>query len=125
MPNWTQYDLERQQARARSLDVHRDGPTTPDAVPAGGEGKLHDDIITWLKQKRWRYCHFPMGKPAAVSDQPDFVIWADEGRVLNVECKTRTGVLTHGRLRWRMQVETNGHDYYVVRSMREFMEVLR
>jgi hypothetical protein len=57
--------------------------------------------------------------------EPDFLILADGGRVLLIECKTRTGKLSPEQAALKHQAEKLGHRVHVVRSMKEFEEVIR
>jgi hypothetical protein len=52
---------------------------------------------------------------------PDFVIFADGGRVFAIECKPAKGKLTPEQAGWRMMLQRNGHKFAVVRSMTEFL----
>ena len=56
---------------------------------------------------------------------PDFVIFADAGRVFAVECKTRTGKQTPEQIGFQMMIERNGHRYQLVRSMAEFLNLVK
>jgi len=49
----------------------------------------------------------------------------DEGRLLLVECKTKIGKLTteqRGMIQW---AERLGHTIYVVRSMEDFLSIIK
>ena len=54
----------------------------------------------------------------------DFVILASGGRVLFVECKSRTGKLSPAQVALKCQAETLGHTVHVVRSLVEFLKLL-
>ena len=56
--------------------------------------------------------------------EPDFVILADAGRVLMVECKTKTGKLSPEQAALIAHAAKLGHTVHVVRSLREFQEVM-
>ena len=56
--------------------------------------------------------------------EPDFVILAEGGRVLFVECKSRTGKLSPAQAALKHHAGKLGHTVRVVRSMEEFIELL-
>ncbi len=60
----------------------------------------------------------------SVKGVPDFVIFADAGRVFAIEAKTKRGKLTMEQLGWKMLLGRNGHRYAVVRSFSEFQDVV-
>ena len=57
--------------------------------------------------------------------EPDFVILADGGRVLFVECKTKTGKLSPAQAALKFHAEKLGHTVHVVRSLEQFLEVAK
>lgn len=90
------------------------------------EAELHDFISADCRRRGWIAFHGSMSKPThRTGGEPDFVILADSGRVLLVECKTRTGKLSPEQLAIKVQAETLGHVVHVVRSEREWMEVAK
>ena len=56
---------------------------------------------------------------------PDFVIAMDHGWVVWIEAKSRTGKQTTEQRGFEMMLTNKGHNYYVVRSMSEFLEAVR
>ena len=56
--------------------------------------------------------------------EPDFTILAGGGRVLFVECKTRTGKLSPAQAALKFHAEKLGHTVHVVRSLDEFLKLL-
>lgn len=108
---------------AKSI-LRKGKPTAGDAVASGEEAKLHAAIKDYCRQKGWIAFHGAMSKAThRTKGEPDFIIAADHGRTLYVECKTKTGKLSAAQVAICAQVEHLGHRYHVVRSMREFLEV--
>ena len=103
-----------------------------DAVGAGEEGELHNSILDYLKREGLAYVHQRMDQ-RSTSNQgvPDFCIAAPlkQGelipRTLWVECKTKTGKLSEEQQTWKFLCERAGHRYHIIRSMREFMELMK
>jgi hypothetical protein len=100
-----------------------------EAVPADAvtdEGALHDEILAECRRRLWPVVHSRMDAPTTTARGcPDFVIFGSAGRVFAVECKTRTGKQTPEQIGWQMLLERNGHRYAVVRSMAEFLDLIK
>ena len=59
------------------------------------EAELHEQIFDECRSRGWIALHGSMAeRTCRTLGEPDFVILADGGRVLFVECKTRTGKLS-------------------------------
>lgn len=95
-------------------------------VSEGRERDLHAQIASYCKAKQWIAFHGSMAHRAMrTAGEPDYVIIADGGRVFFVECKTRLGKLTPeqaGIVHWAERLGTKIH---VVRSMDEFLEIVK
>lgn len=90
------------------------------------EDKLHDEIIKLCQERRWAYIHPRMDKKSTIGRGcPDFVIFPPSPYVIVMECKSKTGKQTPEQLAWQCQIENCGHVYHLVRSMDEFMSILR
>lgn len=90
------------------------------------EREIHDQIITLLKRIGWPYFHSRMDKPTTNQlGCPDFIIAAPNGYTLWVEVKTQNGKQTPEQQGTQLALERNGHDYYLVRSLAQFGEILR
>ena len=97
---------------------------TPEAVE--DEGGLHDDIIAQCRHRLWPVIHSRMDMATTTATgAPDFVIFADAGRVFAVESKTKTGKQTPQQIGWQMLMERNGHRYHLVRSLAEFLDLVK
>jgi Holliday junction resolvase-like predicted endonuclease len=89
------------------------------------ESKLHGEIYDECRRRGWIALHGSMAeRTCRTLGEPDFVILADGGRVLFVECKSRTGKLSPAQTALKFHAEKLGHTVHVVRSMEEFLKLL-
>ncbi len=89
------------------------------------EAKLHEDIFDECRRRGWIALHGSMAeRTCRTLGEPDFVILADGGRVLFVECKSRKGKLSPAQAALKHQAERLGHAVHVVRSMGEFLNLV-
>lgn len=141
MPRMTKEDFEAYQARrgqhaARPVlaalvsedpDAGRFTATDDlkDAVAAGQELELHNEIIKECRRRGWnQYVHSnPVKKATNQPGTPDFIIPADAGRTLWIECKTVKGALSKDQRKFRDGLVARGHEFYVVRSLRRFIQI--
>ena len=101
----------------------RTGLTSPDAVAR--ESDLHEAIFDECRRRCWIALHGSMAeRTCRTLGEPDFVILADGGRVLLVECKSRTGKLSPAQAALKHHAETLGHTVHVVRSLEDFLKLL-
>lgn len=120
MPNMTSAELLRYNARRYAKQLGGN----PDAGD-GPEDQLHADIIDECKRRRWQYFHSGMHKRTTINlGTPDFIVMADGGRTLYVECKTKDGKMTMEQLAVSVHAHALGHCVHVVRSFEEFLELL-
>lgn len=92
-----------------------------DAVPDGQEGELHDYIGSRLKVLGWLAFHGSMHAPTLRTiGEPDWIVLCPHGRLLLIECKTRTGKLSPEQEGVRRWADRLGHTVHVVRSKGEF-----
>ena len=92
------------------------------AVPAGAELELHAEIMKECRRRGWPYIyHDPTRPTGATLGTPDFIIYANNGRVLNVECKTKTGTLSKAQKNLAAALTANGHTYLICRSLDFFL----
>ena len=102
-----------------------------EAVGAGREASecerdLHEEIFDACRRRGWIALHGSMAERShRTLGEPDFTILADGGRVLFVECKTRNGKLSPAQAALKFHAEKLGHTVHVVRSLEEFMEVVK
>lgn len=89
------------------------------------ESDLHSAIVEHCRRAGWIPLHGSMASPTRRTEgEPDFVILADAGRVLFVECKSRTGKLSPAQVAFSAHAAHLGHAFHVVRSYAEFLDVI-
>jgi hypothetical protein len=89
------------------------------------EAELHEAIFEECRRRCWIALHGSMAeRTCRTLGEPDFVILADGGRVLFVECKSRTGKLSPAQFALKHHAETLGHTVHVVRSLEDFLKLL-
>ncbi len=90
------------------------------------ESELQKEIITYCTKEGWVVFYSSMvHRTTRRAGEPDLEIYADGSRHWIVECKTRTGKLSPEQLGIKMWLEKLGHTVHVVRSMAEFMELIK
>ena len=111
----------------RRLNPHIFGPGGQPRATTGvtSEASLHDQIFDHCRQRVWIALHGSMAERShRTLGEPDFTILADRGRVLFVECKSRTGKLSPAQAALKLHAETLGHTIHLVRSYDEFLTLL-
>lgn len=89
------------------------------------ESDLHDDILTYCRERGWVAVHSRMDKPSTTAKGvADFIIFADRGRTFAIECKSRSGKRTVDQIGFMMQLNKLGHACYLVKSMDEFRKIV-
>ena len=129
MSNISHADLIAMQAR---LDRAR-GVTTPQHPQDSGGSKaaqreavLHDQIREECKRRGWIPNSSRMDKRTGrLKGEPDFGIVASDGRTIYVEAKTATGKLSYEQNCMIAHYAKLDHTVYVVRSLADFLSVLR
>jgi Holliday junction resolvase-like predicted endonuclease len=87
------------------------------------EASLHEEIFDECRRRGWIALHGSMAeRTCRTLGEPDFVILADGGRVLFVECKSRTGKLSPAQAALKHHAEKLGHAVHVVRSLEDFLK---
>ena len=105
----------------------RNGQTrgTGKTGPTGREAELHEEVFDECRRRGWIALHGSMAeRTCRTLGEPDFVILADGGRVLLVECKSRTGKLSPAQAALKCHAEKLGHTVQVVRSLDDFLKLL-
>jgi hypothetical protein len=104
-------------ARSRGLD--------PDAVPVTREKVLHQQIIDECARRQWICLHGSMAhRTFRTEGEWDFTILREGGRVLLIECKTRTGKLRPAQQAIAHWAAKLGHTVFVVRDFAGFMSLV-
>ena len=89
------------------------------------EAELHEAIFDECRRRGWIALHGSMAeRTCRTLGEPDFVILAGGGRVLFVECKSRSGKLSPAQSALKFHAEKLGHTIHVVRSLGEFLKLL-
>ena len=93
---------------------------------AGQEAGLHREILQWCASNHCPVIHSPMHrKSSQTPGSPDFTIVLKNGHVLFAECKTKAGKLSEEQIVWHHLAYRNGKTVYIVRSMAEFLGIVR
>ncbi len=109
------------------------GPGDRDAIQLAKEKgverevDLHDEILAYCRVKGWLALHGSTAcRTSRTIGEPDFIIFASQGRVFAFECKSKTGKLRPEQLAVKMLLETLGHGgkYGIIRSMGEFLTLI-
>ena len=111
----------------RRLNPHLFAPAVRPPLGAGSacEASLHEEIFDECRARGWIALHGSMAeRTCRTLGEPDFTILAEAGRVLFVECKTRTGKLSPAQAALKFHAEKLGHTIHVVRSLEEFRQIL-
>jgi hypothetical protein len=88
------------------------------------EARLHEEIFDECRARGWIALHGSMAeRTCRTLGEPDFTILADGGRVLFVECKSRSGKLSPAQTVLKFHAEKLGHTIHVVRSKEEFLRI--
>ena len=110
------------------LNPHLFSPATLRPAAQKGvisEASLHEEIFDECRQRGWIALHGSMAERShRTLGEPDFTILAGGGRVLFVECKTRSGKLSPAQAALKFHAEKLGHTIHVVRSLDEFLKLL-
>ena len=89
------------------------------------EADLHEEIFDECRHRGWIALPGSMAeRTCRTLGEPDFVILAGGGRVLFVECKSRSGKLSPAQAALKFHAEKLGHTVHVVRSREEFLNLL-
>lgn len=89
------------------------------------ESPLQESIEAECRRRQWPFVRTQMNKATTFTfpGVPDFVIAASGGRVLWIECKSKTGKQTPEQRGFQMLLSRNGHVYSLIRSMREALDL--
>ena len=112
----------------RRLNPHLFGTRNAECRARNGvvrEARLHEEIFDECRWRGWIALHGSMAeRTCRTLGEPDFVILAGGGRVLFVECKSRSGKLSPAQAALKFHAEKLGHTVQVVRSLDEFLKLL-
>ena len=89
------------------------------------EAELHEQIFDECRQRGWIALHGSMAeRTCRTLGEPDFTILASGGRVLFVECKSRSGKLSPAQAALKFHAEKLGHTVHIVRSLEDFLNIV-
>ena len=90
------------------------------------ERDLQDRIAKHCRDNGWLYIQSRMDRATTtVKGTPDFVILMNAGTGVLIECKVGKAKLTPEQSAWKLHAENLGHTVHVVRSFKEFLEVVK
>ncbi len=119
MPRWSKLDLLAYESR--NAPKHRHGEPL---VGCEDESELHEQIRQECIGRGWLPFHGSMAhKTFRTPGEPDYVICCDGGRLLMVECKTRSGKMSIPQQETQAWARRLGHTIYTVRSIEEFHQL--
>jgi hypothetical protein len=108
------------------LSAHETSQPAVASPAAQRERDLHAAILDDCARRGWLAFHGSTAhRTYRTVGEPDFVILRDDGRTLLIECKSRVGKLTSEQLATQAWAAKLGHTVHVVRSMGEFLEVVK
>lgn len=112
----------------RRLNPHLFGTRNTERRARNGvarEASLHEEIFDECRRRGWIALHGSMAeRTCRTLGEPDFVILADGGRVLFVECKSRSGKLSPAQAALKHHAAKLGHAVHVVQSMENFLKLV-
>jgi hypothetical protein len=117
--------MTQEQVRAHEARLRKPAAASDHAPDQGPESDLHEAIRWECIRRGWLPFHGAMSyRTHRTEGEPDFIILV-HGRVMLVECKTRTGKVSPAQLGVIAHASRLGHTVHVVRSFAEFLEVAR
>lgn len=118
MPRMTHAEWLAYEQRRSKVVVNSDG--------VDDETELHNAILEECKTRGWLPFHGSMAhRTYRTEGEPDFIIFADCGRVVAIECKRRRGKLSTAQLGIIAWAEKLGHKIHVITSIEEFREIVK
>jgi hypothetical protein len=112
--------LDHNKVRAGSIS-----PSMPEDAAEREIEELHYPILQWCKDNGAAYIRARSDMASTIQrGAPDFTVFHN-GRIFLIECKSKTGKLRPEQIGWAMMAEKNLFKVHVVRSMTEFMEIVK
>lgn len=97
-------------------------PVPSDAVER--ESDLQDAIIDDCIRRGWQAFYSRMDRSTRrPAGEMDFVIQADGGRTIYVECKAKAGKMSEAQLGVAAHAAKLGHTVHVVRSLQQWTQI--
>ena len=116
------------QQQYREMEIRLRGVTREHVSQSAtlDESDLQDRIVDYCRSKMWFVVFSGMHRRTSTPvGTPDFVIYADDGRVFTIETKSKTGKQTPEQLGVQLMLEKLGHKYHLVRSFDQFLEIVK
>lgn len=122
--NWKLHDVALHNERIKIRNSRDEVVAVATVKSPKREADLHAQIFSECRRRGWIAFHGSMSERThRTCGEPDFVILADSGRLLMVECKMPNGKLSIEQQAMVAHASKLGHTIHVVRSMEEFFKV--
>jgi hypothetical protein len=120
---WTedQYDNWQEQRR-QAWEAAGEGPGPEEADP-GLENELQSKCLTYCREHGWPVFH-DRSKKKNKAGWPDLFIFMPESKLILIELKSAAGKLRKEQKDLKLQLNWLGHEVYVVKSFKRFLEVV-
>lgn len=92
------------------------------------ESKLRQDIDKYCKAQwpQWGIIAARTDKRSTIAEGVhDLTVFANGGRVFTLELKSKTGKPSLEQVGWAKRMEMLGHKVHIIRSMSEFLEIVK
>lgn len=117
--------MTSQQLRDFEIRMHGKIPKSESVNPVDDESELQDLIVAYCRVRMWFVVFSGMHRRTSTPiGTPDFIIYADGGRVFTIETKSKDGKQTPEQLGAQLLLDKLGHNYHLVRSMEDFTKVV-
>lgn len=118
------YDAQQMFARVERAKGVKRAPADACEAETGRDG-LHDQILKDVRQRGWTCIHCRTDKRSTVqAGVHDFTIYADNGRVFNIECKAKDGKFSDEQLCWIAQMKRLGHRVEIAYNFEQYIEIV-
>jgi hypothetical protein len=88
---------------------------------------LHESIMAYCDSQwpKWKYIRARSDRESTIAvGCQDFTIFLPGGRILLMECKSKTGKLSPAQRNWAHEMNALGHTVHEVRSFDEFLTLI-
>ena len=102
-------------------------PVSNGEADPGPESVLGSKIVAWAKERNYPCLYFPQTKAVRNFLPPgwvDVILALPEGRTAYFELKAKGGKLSDDQKAMRLALMYLGHEWYEVRSFRNFLEIV-
>lgn len=89
------------------------------------ESELQEEIEAYCRSKMWFVVRSGMHRRTSTPlGTPDFIIYADKGRMFTIETKSKTGKQTPEQLAVALMLEKLGFKVHIIRSFAAFLSLV-